>query len=535
MKKIVLKSFVALSAAALLSACSWLAEPSPMVTQLDDYFAGAGGQGCQYTINACYVPLCWEFNNSYFSEWFIGDVCSDDALKGGEAVQSGMPYVYYLENFKSIAENAMLLDMFRSNYQGIGRCNLALEQIPAVACDSFMNQSKKDRLLGEAYFLRAYYYYRLVRLFGGVPISTKVQGDGEAAKLPRATLAETYKQIIDDFTKAESMLWVRSELDGADLGRATKGAAQAMLMKIYMMRHQAGDYELAKQWGDKVIASNEYDLVADYGSNFTLAGENNIESLFEIQYSEEASSDYGDKYSHLGSTRGTFSLVLTRGRKYGGWAWNHPTQNLVDEFEAEDARLGASVFDPGNNIETRDVYLGNSYLNAKTGDYVDWPGTSTGLHDSRGPLNYKQIRYSDVLLMHAEACIETGNTALAQQDLEKVRSRARSYAQSKGAAETVLPEFPNYTIKKNGLQEVQPTLLEAVRHERRVELAMEGIRWFDLMRWEQGAAVMNAYRAAESAQVRTEMNEFITGIHELFPIPPKEIQLNPNMTQNPGY
>ena len=545
---------------------------------MDDYFHGAGGDGCVYTTNACYVPLCWEFNNSYFPEWFIGDVCSDDALKGGEGVASAMSYVYYLENFKGVAENDMLLDMYRANYQGIGRCNLAIQQIPTVEPDTVMDARLQERLLGECYFLRAYYYFRLVRIFGGVPISTQVL-DGENSKLDRATADQVYDQIISDLTEAEARLWSRRDpsFTTSDWGRATKGAAQAMLQKVYLYRH---DYANSLAWGDKVIQSGDYNLVDNYASNFTLEGENNDESVFEIQYGEENSSDYGGVNAHVGATRGTFTTVLTRGRQYGGWGWNHPTQCLFDEFEEGDARREATILDPlsiymcpnkigdapcgwsyrGYNppavcgrcgqaadwkhpVETRDYYLGICYYNAKTGLYSA-DGTTVArelAHDTRGELNKKEIRYADVLLMHAEAAAELGQTTVAENDLETVRARARAWIIANDTTgldpNDVLPAYPNYTFKENGIGSpisAGSDLKKAIRHERRVELAMESHRWFDLCRWGSAEQVMNAYRDAESSEVRGEMGVFNPSVHYLFPIPPKEIELNP-MSQNPGY
>ena len=545
MKKRILKLAMTVASALTLGACSWLAEPTPAMITLDDYFAGAGGAGCIYTVNACYVPLCWEFNNSYFPEWFIGDVVSDDALKGGEAVRAAMTYVYLLENFKTIADNEMLLDMYRANYQGIGRCNMALSRIVDVEPDTIMDERTKARLLGECYYLRAYYYFRLVRIFGGVPITTTVLDDPANNKLERATADQVYDQIIDDLTLAEESLWTRSDAGytKADLGRATKGAAQAMLQKVYLYKK---DFTKSKEWGDKVIESGEYDLIANYKENFYLQGENNIESVFEIQYSNEASSDYGSTNAHLGATRGTFTTILTRGREYGGWGWNHPTQNLYDEFEENDARLQATIFDPVK-FQVLDEYLGIKYYNAKTGMYNE-DGSDVAVklgHDSRGELNKKEIRFSDVLLMRAEAAAELGDLTTAKTDLERVRLRARCYALALDTANvldslSLVPEFPNYSFKENGIasQEVTPTddqtgLIKAIRHERRVELGMESHRWFDLCRWGTAKEVMNTYRENESEAVRAEMNP-MQDHHYLFPIPPKEIELNP-MAQNPGY
>ena len=145
-------------------------------------------------------------------------------------------------------------------------------------------------------------------------------------------------------------------------------------------------------------------------------------------------------------------------------------------------------------------------------------------HASRSPLNYRVIRYADVLLMYAEACCEENATTEAKAALEKVRSRAR------GNNPAILPEFPGY----NNYQDTKDDLMKAIRHERRVELAMEGHRWFDLCRWNIAKKTMDAYKANETPEARAEMADFIEGKHELFPIPQEEVNLG-GLEQNPGY
>ena len=511
--------FTSLTLLALTSCESWLLEPTPGVTKLEDFFTV--GKTALQTTNAAYVPLMWEFSSTYYPEWFIGDVVSDDALKGGQSV-SDMADVYDLENFKTNANNGLLLDFYRAQYQGIARCNLPLTQIPAMEKDVVMTAAVQSRLIGELKFLRALYYFRLVRVFGGVPLVTAPVESKEGWKQVRASQAAIYAQIISDLTDANARLWIKSRYDQADLGRATKGAAQAMLLKANLYKQ---DYPAAEIWGDSIIASGEYSLTSNYNDNFTLAGENGTESVFEIQFMEDPTSDYGEGN---GFTRGSFTPILTRSRSSklgGGWGFNKPTQNLYNEFEAGDPRRDSTILNPSDaQIETpeQEIYLGSRYLNRKYA-LMNSDGTFYKLtHATRGPINNKVIRYSDVLLMYAEACCENNHLSYAKTALEQVRARARGNA-------AILPTFPygTYTDTKDDLR-------TAIRHERRVELAMEGHRWFDLCRWGVAKQVMDAYKAGESAEAQSHMATFIAGKHELFPIPSKEIDLNP-MDQNPLY
>lgn len=506
-----------------MTSCSeWLLEPAPGTTEISDFYTV--GQTALQSTNAAYVPLMWKFNSTYFSEWFIGDVMSDDALKGGQNI-GDMADAYDLENWKTNTNNTLVLDFYRAQYQGIARCNLGLANIGNMSTDSTMTAEVQSRLLGELHFLRAYYYFRLVRCFGGVPIVTAPVETTEAWRCDRATVDKVYETIIADLEEANRTLWVKSRYTAEDMGRATKGAAQAMLLKVNLYRKNYSD---ARAWGDSVIASGEYDLCPRYFDNFTLTGENGIESVFEIQYMEDPTSDYGEGN---GFTRGTFTPILTRSRSAqlgGGWGFNKPTQNLYDEYEAGDPRRDWTILNPTDDqIETanEEIYLGSRYLNRKI-MWMDYNGNVPKLaHNSRGPLNNRQIRYADVLLMHAEACIETGDLASAQADINLVRSRARAEASSTDA----LPDFPygSYALNADDLR-------KALRHERRVELAMEGHRWFDLCRWGIAKQTMDAYAATESAEARQHMATFVEGKHELLPIPSKEIELNP-MNQNNGY
>lgn len=512
----------------------YLTEIEPGTTLLNDFFTSTAA--AKQNVTGCYVPLMWEYNNTYLSEWFIGDIVSDDALKGGGST-SDMADSYDMENWRTTSQNTLLLDFYRAQYQGIARCNLAIKYITnmEIGTDSIFTPTMKNNLLGEVHYLRAYYYFRLVRVFAGVPITTEVIDNSDNWGVPRASTEQVYNLILEDLTKANYMLPVRSAMKAEDLGRATKGAAQAMLLKVnlYMAspywnkqltQDAATYYAAAKQWGDSIIASGEYTLCSNYEDNFSLAGENGQESVFEIQYMEVPWGDYGEGF---GFTAGSFTQILTRSRSSligGGWGFNHPTQNLYDEFEAGDIRRDVAILNPADSlIETPsvEIYLGSRYLNNKYGMYRDPADQGGGfgkwsLHATRGPLNNRQIRYADVLLMYAEAALGAGDEETATEYLNKVRARVE-------------------------LSEIKLADNAALRHERRVELAMEGHRWFDLVRWEgvdgKGLkAHMDAYKATETPDAQYHMQEFVAGKHEIFPIPQEEIQLNPiEMKQNNGY
>lgn len=513
------------AAAALTSCHDWLTEDQPGQRKLNDYFTSR--ETAEYTITGCYAPLAWELNGTYFSEWFIGDVASDDALKGGQNL-TDMADVYDIENFKTVASNGMLLQFYRAQYVGISRCNVALQNIAAMELTEEFDAATRDRLLGEAHFLRAYYYFRLVRVFGGVPKSTEPEVSTDGWKKSRASKEDIYELILADLEAAEKALPLRSECSQDDLGHATKGSAQAMLMKVNLYLN---NYAEVLTWGKKIIPQDggkgEYDLCPDYFSQFLGSGENSVESVFEIQYDYDEHSSYGD---NNGYTVGTFTVILTRPRNsntggVAGWGFNRPTQDLYDEFEAGDPRRDWTIVVPTDSeIEnaSQEIHHGNRYISRKYLYEAENNTTSrryeflTVDHDTRYPLNRKEIRYSDVLLMYAEAAIESG------AELDKAL------------------EYINTVRSRAGLDPVATADRETLRHERRCELAMEGHRWFDLVRWGIAGDVMMAYRdkyctAAGSATTEgDDMADFIKGKHELMPIPQEEVRMG-GLAQNPGY
>ncbi|MBP5658427.1 MAG: RagB/SusD family nutrient uptake outer membrane protein [Paludibacteraceae bacterium] len=523
-----------LSSVLFFSGCKdYLTEIEPGTDLLEDFYTST--EAAVQNVTACYVPLMWEYNQTYFPEWFIGDILSDDALKGGGST-TDMSDAYDFENWRTTSGNTLVLDFYRAQYQGIARCNLALKYISnmQVGVDENFTSQMKERLLAEAYFLRAYYNFRLVRVFAGVPLILDVVDSSDKWGQPRASVDAIFVQILSDLEQAEAGLFEKSAYAATDAGRATKGAAQAMLMKVnlYMAspywqtyglsKTSAQCYADAKKWGEKIIGSGEYTLLPNYEDNFTLEGENGLESVFEIQYAEVPWGDYGEGN---GFTAGSFTQILERSRSGkigGGWGFNHPSQNLYDEFEAGDPRRDVAILLPHDSLiqsKASEYYLGNKMLNNKYGMYRDSTYTGAGygkwgLHASRGPLNNRQIRYADVLLMYAEACLGAGDAVTAKDYINDVRARV-------------------------GLAGISVADDAALRHERRCELAMEGHRWFDIVRWNIAAETIAAYEATESEEYKAQVKlggGFKKGKHEILPIPYDEILLNPTkMEQNPGY
>lgn len=536
-------SALALATLSLSSCNDWLTEETPGTTKVSEFFTSLST--AEAVVNAAYVPMTWEFGTTYYPEWYFGDIVSDDALKGGQDINDGAD-LRELENFKANSDNEILLQYYRAQWQGIQRANLAIDEIPTTRIETEGTEAEqqakyRDRYLGEAYFLRGFYYFRLARMFGGMPLIDFVVKSSNEWAQTRTTMDETLNFAIKDFKRAENLLWEKDKYSNEELGRATKGAAQAMLLKANLYRadylRNAGNeteaqkyFAEAAKWGEKVIKSRQYSLWPNYLDNFRLANENGRESVFEIQYTEEATSDYGGE----GYTRGTMTTILQRSRSsaFGeaGWGYDRPTQNLYNEYEAGDARRDETILVPTDEqIETpaQEIYCGDRMLNRKYAMYND--GTNGGIyklaHATRSPKNNIQIRYADVLLMYAEACCESGDLPSAKTALKEVRDRAG------------LSQFP-YTAVIQGqtvtFNDNQEDLRKAIRHERRVELAMEGHRWFDLTRWGIAKETMDTYMAGETEEAKELYGTFQKGKHELFPIPSKEIDLS-GIEQNPNW
>ena len=526
------------------TSCNEFLTPEPLATErLSSYFRD--DTAAISAVNAAYVPLQWQLGGTYCNEWFVGDVVSDDALKGGASI-SDMQVVLLMENFQTTANNQYLESFYNINYQGIFRCNFAMENINSMADEKLSGQALKNRLIAEAKFLRALYHFRLMRLFGGIIKGDRVFNQNDALK-PKSSKAEIVAFIRSDLDAAIKDLPLKSEYASTEIGRATKGAAQALLMRVILFdinnsTDKNKDYNRVISLGDSIIKSNQYTLKTNYADIFKVffspsvarfVEENGSESVFEIQYMAEATSDYGG----LGRTRGNFDPIMTRTRAGNhGWGFNRPSQDLFDAFESGDPRRDEAIL-PFN---AGDVYgpgeYDNGYHSRKT-SLGFWRTTSAGLsfymppleHATRAPNNTMMIRYADVILMYAEAACESNNLAEAKEKLNWIRKRAKD-SSANPLDPTILPPFPYGNYAEN-----QADLRKAIRHERRVELAMEGHRWFDLIRWGIAGEVMNAYRLKYIDKEGKDMSPFIVGKHELFPIPEQQLNANPLLEQNPDY
>lgn len=456
-------------------------------------------------VNAAYAALQFELTPAAHFRWFWGDVMSDDSDKGGSGDNDGFELLL-LETFQGQSNNEMIESEWKASYQGIYRANVVLEKVPGIE----MDETLKARILAEAKFIRAYFFYNLVTMFGDVPKADHVLAPSEF-NIPRSPASEIWALITRDLTEAIPVLPLKSEYTSDDLGRITKGAARGLLTKVYLWQEEWG---LAEDVANDIIISGEYFLESNYANIFTTSGQNGPGSVFEIQYMTESGGNWGENNAN----EGTFVNVFQRPRgQFSGFGFNLPTQDFVDAFfledpSNEDPRLASTIFRIGDELGDRGIltteatgfphiYYPKKYFNSLSEE------ASFGDPVANGGSNDRVIRFADVLLMHAEAAAKNNNESGARTSLERVRSRAR------GGNPTILPE-----VTSSG-----QALLDAIYHERRVELGLEGHRFFDLVRTGRAESVLGSMG-------------YVQGIHNLFPIPSSQILVtNGAITQNNGY
>ncbi len=442
--------------------------------------------------NACYNILRnWEVHT--FAYVGVTDILSDDADKGSEP--NDATFLLEIDNFTFDAGNVAPLTVWDGYFQAIYRTNLAIENIPNV----MMNETLKARLIGECKFLRAYFYFNLVRWFGDIPLITKPLTPDEF-KQPRVEKNKIYAQIIKDLTEAIAVLPEKSAYPSDDLGRATKGTAKGVLAKAYLTQK---DFPNAEKLALEVINSKEYDLSVPYDKIFTREGENSKESIFEVQTTNNNEQNIGgSQYNEIQGARGTPDL---------GWGFNRPSDALISEFEPGDPRRDATilyegeVLPDGSDILQKNPNVFNARYNQKA-----WVPRVPGRPNGAGQGNIRILRTADVVLIAAEALNENGKTQEALTQLNAVRKRAR------GGISGILPD-----VKETDKVKIR----QAIWRERRVEMGMEQQRWFDLAR--QG-------RLEEA--LKKHGKNIISPKHLLLPIPQREIDLsNQTLTQNVGY
>jgi hypothetical protein len=401
-----------LLAALVLVGCDFLSTEPKGVLTTENFFKTAD-QAVQAT-NATYNMLR-EWQVHVFSWIGLTDIVSDDATKG--STPGDASFLGDLDNLTFDPGNLAFADPWAGYYKGIYRANVAIQNIPNVSMDATL----KARLIGENKFLRAYYYFFLVRAFGGVPLVTQPLTPAEFIQ-PRATSAEVYAVIVQDLQDASAALPKRSQYAPEDLGRATKGAAQSMLAEAYLYLK---DYPHALAYADSVIASAEYGLYTDYATLFTQAGKNSSEGVFEVQAAVTPGSGCQPsdgcanvQYAEVQGVRGTPNI---------GWGFNTPAPELEAAYEPGDLRLEATILYPWELLpdgSPRVVYFNPNMLNNRYNQKVFVSPDNPGGTFNAG-INIRRIRYADVLLVGAEAAFQTGASAKATSYLNQVRARAR--------------------------------------------------------------------------------------------------------------
>lgn len=480
----------------LVYSCDEFVDVQPTAENSEDYFNSE--QDYQKALIGAYDLL----QSTYLNVMF-GEIASDNTLAGGESA-TDVPGIQEVDDMIHTPVNAQLRDIWSWMFAGVNRANYVLEFKDKT---DFPN---KNNVLAQATFLRAYYYFELVKWFGDVPLAVdkRIQF-GEQFNIDRTPKADVYAQIeLDLIYAAENLPYVQSEP-----GRVTKGAAQALLGKAYLYQNK---FTEAAAVLDNLILNGPYDLVADYNSIFEEAGENNIESVFEVQYFDGQGAGFGCLQCSEGNVAVGFSGV----RAYtalpdsagdiftSGFSFNVPVKKAVDAFQAGDLRKDVAILDidawaAATGITFGTGYEHTGYFNRK---YIPRKRSSGAQGDRNltNPNNYRAIRFADVLLMAAEANNRkpTPEDNKARTYLNRVRARA----------------FGN---SLNNISSSGSTLTENILQERRVELLGEGHRFFDLV------------RTGKAAQ---EINGFVAGKHELFPIPAIEIQLaGGRWSNNPNY
>lgn len=429
---------------------------------------------------------------SFLSVW-IGEIASDNTIAGGESV-TDTEGLHQIDEMNHGGVNVELRNVFRWNYAGVTRTNYIMEN------RDNLEFTGKDKIIAEAQFLRAFYYFELVKFFGDVPlIVDRRLGVEEATEIPRSPKAEVYTQIENDLIAAAAVL---DPISGVK-GRASQGAARALLGKVYLYQGKFG--EAATTLND-LIDDQLYSLVSDYNTLFTAANENNSETVFDVEYSGLEGGGYDCLVCLEGNAGpGFHGIRQYNGPVYGdGNSYNLPTQNLYDAFDATDPRRDATVLDI-------DAFIAGQ-PNPQDITYATGAGGHTGFYNNKyikrigeiglpdndltSPVNYRVIRYADVLLMAAEANYQSGAPGLAETQVNLVRSRV-------------------------GVGYLALSSVEDIYNERRLELSCEGHRFFDLVRTGQASSMINGFQ---------------TNKNELFPLPQVEIDLaGGNWTQNSGY
>lgn len=444
----------------------------------------------------------------------------------GDDTRSNSPWgaMYNVGRFNSNVSDAAIYGWaYETYYQGIYRANQVLKNVPGI---DMADKGLKNRILGQAYFMRGLFLFHAVNMFKNVPLPTEI-----AVYYPQKTHEEGWAQVISDFKAAAELLPTSytsvTGLDAGQKGRATKGAALGYLGKAYLFTK---DFANAKIAFKQVIDLGVYSLVANYRDNFTDTNENNSESLFEVQFSRQAGGvDLGWGGAPASGWGKTSARAITYAPRAFGWTDVQPTWALFNEYQVEktttgavDPRLDATMFynKPGG-MKLYGQDFATKYA-ANPGDlndlfcrkYQNSDGNYADEFDWRSGINERLLRYADVLLMYAECLNETGDTPGAYTYIQMVRNRVG---------------LPNLSTAKPGL--TQAAMRDQIGHERFLEFPLEGHRFDDIRRW---GWLQDPVKLAWLKSRDVEFNSYAAG-REFFPIPQLDMDNNPGMTQNPSY
>lgn len=450
--------------------------------------------------NACYRTL--QSSNMYNLRLWSLDIVAGNSEVGAGGGTDGLETIQ-AANFTALSDNGMALYMWRSPWVGIGQCNILIK---GVEDTGYTPGSIKERCLGEAYFLRAHYYFILARLYGGVPLRVEPFQPGESTAIARATLAETYDLIISDCKKAIEMLPSKSAYDDDNVGRACKDAALTMLADIYLTLAPSHTeyYQLVSDLCDQVTSLGYNLSRCAYADNFDARINNGAESIFEVQFSGNTEYDFWGNNPQC-SWLSTFMGPRNSDFVAGSYGWNQPTEEFMSQYEDGDLRKDITVLYEGcPDFDGMQYKSSFSYTGYNVRKFL--VSKSVSPEYNTNPANFVVYRYADVLLMKAEALNEMGQTAQAYQPLNIVRERAGL--------------LPVSGLSKEDLR-------EKIIHERRIELAFEGHRWYDLIRIDNGNYALQFLHSIGKTRATKD--------RLLFPIPQTEIDANSLMTQNPGY
>ena len=460
-----------------LGSCSELLDEVPTDTLVSSNFYQTQSDALA-GMNAVYARL----NKGLYNRGFClyTDEFTDDMASG---IGVNNPFIRAIDNFTHAPVNDRFDLAWQEHYDGINRANEVIVKVPTINMDGTL----RNRLVGEAKFVRGLLYFNLVRLFGSVPLVLSPTASTEGLEVEQATPEAVYGQIRKDLTDAEAAL--PATYSTADVGRVTKGAASGMLARLYLTR---SEWTLAAQKCKEIIDSKTYELWDDYAKIFQVGTENQKEAIFSVQFA-----------SGMSNGNSMMNLSMPRGKVPGlaGAESDIPTDDLVKAYETGDRRREVAIRN-SLDVAGKNYPFTNCFFK-----YYD-PATFSASSDSG--INYPILRYADILLMYAECLNElNGTTTEAYALINQVRTRARN------GKTGIVPNLAGLT---------KESFRDALLKERRVEFAFEGIRWFDLVRTGRMVAVMKAHG-------KTSVQPF----HVLLPIPQREMDTNKKLKQNPGY